>query len=220
MRGIHYAKASRLADRMRWRIWTKDWERLRGVGNQFERGRCHRETWKALSAYVEIPCTTDLPIWRGPQHPCEKLLVLPRSRDLGDELRIIRFVAHAARDVPQVTALVEARLIPLLQRSFPSVEFVDRKLPLDPARFSHMAAQERLAYWYGTDEEAIQQSFLPLIPPLPQAKNRHGVSALPGTQEPSAKPSPPSTTGLTCCPTVPAASSPCSTASETQASQS
>jgi hypothetical protein len=42
---------------------------------------------------------------------------------------------------------------------------VDRKQPLDPASFSHMAAQERLAYWYGTDDEAIRTSFLPLVPP-------------------------------------------------------
>ena len=165
MKAMHYAKADRLANRMRWRIRTGDWDRLRSIGNQFERGRCYRETWKALSAYVENRCTHDLPIWRGPHHACDKLLVLSRSRDLGDELRIIRFLAHAARDVRQVTARVEARLIPLLQRSFPTVEFVDRKQPLDPTSFSHMAAQERLAYWYGTDDEAIRTSFLPLVPP-------------------------------------------------------
>ena len=172
MKAMHYAKADRLANRMRWRIRTGDWDRLRSIGNQFERGRCYRETWKALSAYVENRCTHDLPIWRGPHHACDKLLVLSRSRDLGDELRIIRFLAHAARDVRQVTARVEARLIPLLQRSFPTVEFVDRTQPLDPASFSHMAAQERLAYWYGTDDEAIRTSFLPLVPPDAQESAR------------------------------------------------
>lgn len=162
---MDYRKASRIADRMRRGIWEKDWNCLRYVGNRFERGSCYREAWKSLAACAEGLTELTLPIWQGPEQPCHRLLILERTRDLGDELRIIRFVAHAARDVPQVTALVEARLIPLLQRSFPNVEFVDRKLPLDPARFSHMAAQERLAYWYGNDDEAIRQSFLPLIPP-------------------------------------------------------
>ena len=163
---MDYRAASRIADRMRRGIWEKDWNCLRYVGNRFERGSCYREAWKSLAACTEGQTELTLPIWQGPQHPCRRLLILERTRDLGDELRIIRFVAHAARDVPQVTARVEARLIPLLQRSFPAVEFVDRTQPLDPASFSHMAAQERLAYWYGTDDEAIRTSFLPLIPPV------------------------------------------------------
>ena len=162
---MDYRTASRIADRMRRGIWEKDWNCLRYVGNRFERGSCYREAWKSLAACTEGQAELTLPIWQGPQHPCRRLLILERTRDLGDELRIIRFVAHAARDVPQVTARVEARLIPLLQRSFPTVEFVDRKQPLDPASFSHMAAQERLAYWYGTDDETIRKSFLPLVPP-------------------------------------------------------
>ena len=162
---MDYRTASRIADRMRRGIWEKDWNCLRYVGNRFERGSCYREAWKSLAACTEGQTELTLPIWQGPQHPCRRLLILERTRDLGDELRIIRFVAHAARDVRQVTARVEARLIPLLQRSFPTVEFVDRTQPLDPASFSHMAAQERLAYWYGTDDEAIRTSFLPLVPP-------------------------------------------------------
>ena len=114
---------------------------------------------------MESSAVVDCPIWAGPSRPCRSLLVLPRSRDLGDELRVIRFVAHAARDVEQVTALVERRLIPLLTRSFPQVRFIDRSTDLDLNSFSHVAAQERLAYWYGHDDEAIAASFLPLIPP-------------------------------------------------------
>ena len=169
---MDYRTASRIADRMRRGIWEKDWNCLRYVGNRFERGSCYREAWKSLAACTEGQTELTLPIWQGPQHPCRRLLILERTRDLGDELRIIRFVAHAARDVRQVTARVEARLIPLLQRSFPSVEFVDRTQPLDPASFSHMAAQERLAYWYGTDDEAIRTSFLPLVPPDAQESAR------------------------------------------------
>ena len=86
--------------------------------------------------------------------------MLQRSRDLGDELRIIRFVDHAARTADKVTALVEPRLIPLLSRSFPKVEFVYQDKDLTPTTYTHIAAQERLAYWFGHDSAAIERSFL------------------------------------------------------------
>ena len=141
-----YREASRLANRTRTAISAKDWEILRYSGNRFERARYYREAWKVLAACVEGQAAVDRPIWTGPFRSCASLLVLPRSRDLGDELRVIRFVAHAARDVEQVTALVERRLIPLLSRSFPQVQFIDRSTDLDLNSFSHVAAQERLAY--------------------------------------------------------------------------
>ena len=162
---MNYREASRIANRARTAISTKDWENLRYCGNRFERAGYYREVWKVLAASVEGHAAMDLPIWLGPERPCRNLLVLPRSRDLGDELRVIRFVAHAARDVEQVTARVEKRLIPLLSRSFPQVQFIDRRTTVDVDDFSHVAAQERLAYWYGHDHDAIAASFLPLIPP-------------------------------------------------------
>jgi len=169
---MNYREASRIANRARTGICTKNWENLRYCGNRFESGGYYRETWKVLAASVEGQATVDRPIWLGPDRPCRSLLVLPRSRDLGDELRVIRFVAHAARDVEQVTALVEKRLIPLLSRSFPQVQFIDRRTTVDVDDFSHVAAQERLAYWYGHDDDAIAASFLPLIPPPGEADAR------------------------------------------------
>ena len=162
---MDYREASRLANRARTAMLTKDSEILRYSGNRFERARYYKEAWKVLAASVECTAVLDLPIWAGPGRPCRSLLVLPRSRDLGDELRVIRFVAHAARDVEQITALVEPRLIPLLSRSFPQVHFIDQRNELVLKDYSHVAAQERLAYWYGHDDEAIAASFLPLIPP-------------------------------------------------------
>ncbi len=169
---MNYREASRIANRARTAINTKDWENLRYCGNQFERARYYKEAWKALAASVESSAVVDCPIWPGPSRPCRSLLVLPRSRDLGDELRVIRFVTHAARDVEQVTALVEKRLIPLLSRSFPQVQFIDRRTTVDIDNFSHVAAQERLAYWYGHDDDAIAASFMPLIPPPGDADAR------------------------------------------------
>ena len=162
---MDYRETSRIANRARTAINSKDWANLRYCGNRFERAGYYREAWKVLAASVEGDAAMDRPIWLGPERPCRSLLVLPRSRDLGDELRVIRFVAHAAHDVEQVTALVEKRLIPLLSRSFPQVQFIDRRTTVDVDDFSHVAAHERLAYWYGHDDDAIATSFLPLIPP-------------------------------------------------------
>ena len=103
---MNYRETSRLANRARTAISAKDWEILRYSGNRFERARYYREAWKVLAACVEGQAAVDRPIRTGPFRSCASLLVLPRSRDLGDELRVIRFVAHAARDVEQVTALV------------------------------------------------------------------------------------------------------------------
>ena len=163
---MNYREVSREANRARTAIENANWDGLRYCGNRFERGQYYREAWKALAAGVEGKADFDRPVWPGPGYSCNHLLVLQRSRDLGDELRIIRFVDHAARTADKVTALVEPRLIPLLSRSFPKVEFVHRDSDLNPTTYSHIAAQERLAYWFGHDSAAIERSFLPLQAPL------------------------------------------------------
>ena len=169
---MNYSEAERLARGTDQAIWSGDWDALRYCGNRFERGRYYKEAWKALATGVEASAGIDRPIWGGPDDVCPSLLVLKRSRDLGDELRIIRLVRTAAQWAEKVTALVEPRLIPLLQRSFPEVHFIDRNTPLDVEQFSHIAAQERLAYWFGSDEKTLHQSFQPLIPPHAADKPR------------------------------------------------
>ena len=161
---MNYREASRIANSARTAIENADWEALRYCGNRFERSGFYREAWKALASGVEGESGVNKPIWPGPHKPCASLLVLPRSRDLGDELRIIRFVVPAASVVDRISVMVEARLIPLLSRSFAEVTFLDRSNPIDVNRFSHIAAQERLAYWFGHDATAIEHSFQPLIP--------------------------------------------------------
>jgi len=169
---MNYSEAERLARGTDQAIRNGDWDALRYCGNRFERGRYYKEAWKALATGVEASAGIDRPIWGGPDDGCQSLLVLKRSRDLGDELRIIRLVRTATQWVEKVTALVEPRLIPLLQRSFPEVHFIDRDTPLDLQQFSHIAAQERLAYWFGSDEKTLHQAFQPLIAPQTAGKPR------------------------------------------------
>ena len=70
------------------------WEQLRFLGNRFERAGCYAEAWNALAERVEKTSTQTLPIWPGPKAISNGVLVLPRSRDLGDELRILSYLGN------------------------------------------------------------------------------------------------------------------------------
>ena len=97
---------------------------------------------------------------------CGGVLVLPTTRDLGDELRILRFVGDLKAHVDQIVVLSDPRLHPLLKRSFPGVACCDPSEIPDNAELSHMAAQERLAYWFGSDQQQLQDAFRPLTAPI------------------------------------------------------
>ena len=141
---------------------NQQWSRLRFIGNRFERARCYRDCWFALAQASEATTHHQLPIWPGPDVSCRGVLVLPTTRDLGDELRILRFVGDLKAHVAKVVVLSDPRLHPLIERSFPGVVCCDTDgLPTD-AELSHMAAQERLAYCFGSDQQQLQGGFRPL----------------------------------------------------------
>ena len=148
-------------------IAANNWERLRYIGNRFERAGCYREAWSVLAQSVEATNPHRLSIWPGPHQNSSGVLVLPRSRDLGDELRVLRFIGSLQRHVSHVCALVEPRLAPLVQRSFPGVSCCDPDQPPPMNGISHRAAQERLALWFGADADQLQTNFQALTaPPL------------------------------------------------------
>ena len=105
-------------------IAEQKWGRLRYIGNRFERARRYREAWSVLAQSVEAPSDHAYPIWPGPtQHQvnAKGILVLTRTSDLDDELRILRFIGTSKQHVNTVYALVQARLVPHLERSFPGL---------------------------------------------------------------------------------------------------
>ena len=73
-------------------VANQQWSRLRFIGNRFERAGCYRDCWLTLTQASEATTHHQLPIWPGPDVNCGGVLVLPTTRDLGDELRILRFV--------------------------------------------------------------------------------------------------------------------------------
>ena len=143
-------------------VANQKWSRLRFIGNRFERARCYRDCWFALAQGSEATTHHQLPIWPGPDVSCSGVLVLPSTRDLGDELRILRFIGDLKAHIAKVVVLTDPRLHPLLERSFPGVICCDPSESPPHAQLSHMAAQERLAYWFGSDDQQLQGNFRPL----------------------------------------------------------
>ena len=152
----------RIAQQAETAVANQQWSRLRFIGNRFERARCYRDCWFALAQASEATTQHQLPIWQGPDESCSGVLVLPTTRDLGDELRILRFIGDLKAHVAKVVVLSDPRLHPLLERSFPGVICCDPSESPPHAQLSHMAAQERLAYWFGSDEQQLQGNFRPL----------------------------------------------------------
>ena len=173
--GMEDNARQRIARQAETAITNQQWSRLRFIGNRFERAGCYRDCWLALSQASEATTQHQLPIWPGPAMNCGGVLVLPTTRDLGDELRSLRFVGDLKAHVDRVVVLSDPRLHPLLKRSFPGVVCCDPSEIPGTAELSHMAAQERLAYWFGSDQQQLQSAFRPLTPPITAGQSPKGI---------------------------------------------
>ena len=61
-------------------IANQQWSRLRFIGNRFERARCYRDCWLALTQASEATTHHPFPIRPGPDVSCGGVLVLPTTR--------------------------------------------------------------------------------------------------------------------------------------------
>ena len=168
IRSVIAAQAAKAID-------EKKWTQLRYIGNRFERARCYKDCWCALAQASEATTHHQLPIWPGPEVRCGGVLVLPTTRDLGDELRILRFIGDLKEHVAHVVILTDPRLHPLVKRSFPGVVCHEPDGIPNHAELSHMAAQERLAYWFGANEQQLQHGFRPLKAPTTDEDRAKGI---------------------------------------------
>ena len=168
IRSVIAAQAAKAID-------EKKWTQLRYIGNRFERARCYKDCWCALAQASEATTHHQLPIWPGPEVRCGGVLVLPTTRDLGDELRILRFIGDLKEHVAHVVVLTDPRLHPLVKRSFPGVVCHEPDGIPNHAELSHMAAQERLAYWFGANEQQLQHGFRPLKAPTTDKDRAKGI---------------------------------------------
>ena len=132
---------------------------MRFIVNRFKRARRYRDCCFALAQASEATAQNQLPFWPGPDASCSGVLVLPTTRDLGDELRILRFIGDLKAHIA--------------------------------------AAQERLAYWFGSDDQQLQGNFRPLKAAV-TAGDKPKASASAGFPNRETRPCLPSKTGHQC----------------------
>jgi hypothetical protein len=136
----------------------RDYHRMRKAGRHLVRlGECARG-WRLLAA-----CGREVSgrsrEWDGA--PLEGTLLVERFiGDLGNELRLCRFLPLAAERARRCVALVDPRLVPLLARSFPGVEVRAG----DGGDADAVASFETLAATFAADWAAVAASYVALTP--------------------------------------------------------
>jgi hypothetical protein len=136
------------------------------VGDTLERLGCYHQAWTALAdaATLKVPKHPSTgPEWAGQNLAGHSIHVERRMKHTGAELRMARLLPLAVQQGARVSASVEARLVPLLRRSFPEVTILPTGT-MPPWRPDFFASYERLAQFLIPDHEAIARSFRPLVP--------------------------------------------------------
>ncbi|MBD1194964.1 hypothetical protein [Vulcanococcus sp. Clear-D1] len=121
--------------------------------------------WKAYEARLRLPssqlyaaCPSD---WSG-EHPGGKSVVVVAEQGVGDVLFFARFLPQLASEAARVFLLANARLAPLLRRSYPQIIILEQ-----PSLASALAGSDAL--WiplgslplrYGSSLNAIQASLV------------------------------------------------------------
>lgn len=146
------------------------------AANKMERAGYYKEAWRTFHRVFLSKERSPLKIWRGPKDPCRTLLIQPRIRDLGDELRLAHLCERAAQDVGQIIVKTEERLIPLFQRSFPNCFFIGSNENHPAGEYSRTTCYEQLAFFYARTPEEIKPLFKQLRPkPTPDNQKPRGI---------------------------------------------
>jgi hypothetical protein len=106
--------------------------------------------------------------WEGEDLSGRTILIrgyMPKNR-IGEELRLARFIAPVSKRARRCIVLTEARLVPLLGRSFPGIDVRPRGVD-DAAAIAEAdvaAYFETVALRYAKNAEEMRRSFAPLTP--------------------------------------------------------
>jgi hypothetical protein len=95
----------------------------------------YKRAWELRLGAAHLEQPTPVPEWDGSDLAGRSILVrayTPRDR-VGEELRLARFIAPAARQARRCVVLAEPRLVPLLQRSFDGIEVRPRGIDNEAA---------------------------------------------------------------------------------------
>jgi hypothetical protein len=122
--------------------------------------------WELRVRAARITEPSPIPEWDGSDLSGKTVLVrayTPRDR-VGEEVRLARFIAPAAKQAKRCIVLAEKRLVPLLARSFPGVDVRPRGVD-DAAAFAEAdvsAYYETIALHTARNAEEMRSSFVPL----------------------------------------------------------
>jgi regulator of sirC expression with transglutaminase-like and TPR domain len=78
-----------------------------------------------------------LPIWSGQQ--CQRLLII-EEQGIGDKIFHASMLQRVCKIIPNVTVLIDKRLISIMRRSFPCIHFPDHGSTLDQRHFDAQIA--------------------------------------------------------------------------------
>ena len=172
---MRYANLSWQAEKARLAGVNGDLRGMTEAANKMERCGYYKQAWKTFHEIARLQRTLPGRPWRGPHDHVGTLVLEQRQRDLGDELRLVHLVAEAAADVGELIVQTEDRLIPLFQRSFPTVRFVRATAEIPEDADTAWTSYEQLALFYAHNEELIVDSFQPLTPPPTSGATRRGL---------------------------------------------
>lgn len=122
--------------------------------------------WELYRAYCRVLWIDGKTEWDGSNLSGRTLLIRPGEHHIGELIRFARLIGHARRrsGASRCIALTEDRLVGLMQRNFPDVEFaLEQRQPADqlPAADA-VATFETLGTHFANDWAAIAGTFTPL----------------------------------------------------------
>jgi hypothetical protein len=127
----------------------------------------YERAWQLRKKVAEMAQPASVPYWDGSELAGKSLLIwpfVPKNR-VGEELRLSRFIAPAAKAARNCVVLTEPRLVPLFRRSFgvdARVRGTDDAACL--AEADVVASYEGIALHHARDAEEMRRAFVSLRP--------------------------------------------------------
>jgi hypothetical protein len=143
-----------------------DLEKMRRRSYKLIRLEHYKRAWELRLRAAELGHKSPLPEWDGSDLANRKILIrayTPRDR-IGEELRMARFIAPVVKQAGHCIVLAEPRLVPILRRSFKSIDVRQRGLD-DAGAFGEAdvaAYYETIALRYARTADELRRSFFAL----------------------------------------------------------
>ena len=130
------------------------------------RAELYERAWELRIRAAALQQQSPIPEWGGGDLAGLTMLirVYRPTMTVGEELRLARFIDPVAQRARRCIVLAEARLVPLLRRSFPGVDVRPRGID-DTAAFAEAdvtAYYETIALRYAKTADEMRRSFVPL----------------------------------------------------------